>query len=88
MNRPQLRAQLCRILENCRIAFFFAQGCSGQGVALAVLGGKLLAEAAIGNSERFSVFARLPAKAFPGGALLRKPLFGFAMNAMEKVDTL
>ena len=52
----------------------FAHGYSGQGVALANLGGKLLAEAALGDPERFDVFARVPAKPFPGNALLRKPL--------------
>ena len=52
----------------------FAHGYSGQGVALANLGGKVLAEAAMGNAQRFDVLARVPAKRFPGGALLRKPL--------------
>jgi gamma-glutamylputrescine oxidase len=52
----------------------FAHGYSGQGVALANLGGKLLAEAALGHPERFDVLARVPAKRFPGGAALRKPL--------------
>jgi gamma-glutamylputrescine oxidase len=52
----------------------FGHGYSGQGVALANLGGKLLAEAALGNPERFNIFARVPAKPFPGNALLRKPL--------------
>ena len=49
----------------------FAHGYSGQGVALATLGGRLLAEAAQGNNERFNVFARVPARAFPGGQMLR-----------------
>jgi gamma-glutamylputrescine oxidase len=52
----------------------FAHGYSGQGVALANLGGKLLAEAALGHPERFEMLARVPAKRFPGGAALRKPL--------------
>ncbi len=46
---------------------FFAHGYSGQGVALAQLGGRLLAEAVAGTAERFDVFARLEHKAFPGG---------------------
>ena len=65
---------------------FFAHGYSGHGVALAVLGGKLLAEAATGNSERFDIFARLPAKIFPGGALLRRPLLGLALMAIKSAD--
>jgi len=57
----------------------FAHGYSGHGVALATLGGKLLAEAAMGKSERFDVFAKVPAQKFPGGALLRKPLVTAAL---------
>ncbi|MDE1938040.1 MAG: FAD-binding oxidoreductase [Alphaproteobacteria bacterium] len=66
---------------------FFAHGYSGQGVALAVLGGKLLAEAAMGQRERFDVFARIRTKAFPGGALLRKPLLGAALAISRFADT-
>jgi gamma-glutamylputrescine oxidase len=52
----------------------FAHGYSGHGVALATLGGKVMADAMLGQTERFGTFARVPAKTFPGGALLRKPL--------------
>lgn len=67
---------------------FFAHGFSAQGAALALLGGKLLAEAAAGSSERFDVFARLPAKIFPGGALLRQPLFALALTATKRTDAI
>jgi gamma-glutamylputrescine oxidase len=66
----------------------FAHGYSGQGVALANLGGKLLAEAATGHNERFDVFARVPATKFPGGALLRKPLISAALFAYKIADAL
>ena len=59
-----------------------------QGVALATLGGKLLAEAALGRTERFDVFARVPATAFPGGALLRKPLVSAALMWFKLMDSL
>jgi gamma-glutamylputrescine oxidase len=52
---------------------FYAQGYSGQGVALASLAGKLIAEAVAGTAERFDVMARLPQRDFPGGTLLRWP---------------
>ncbi len=52
---------------------FYAQGYSGQGVALTSLAGKLIAEAVAGTAERFDVFARLPHRDFPGGTLLRWP---------------
>ena len=48
---------------------YFAQGYSGHGVALATLGGALVAEAIAGTLERFDVFARLPQPPFPGGAI-------------------
>ena len=52
---------------------FYAQGYSGQGVALSSLAGKLIAEAVAGTAERFDVMARLPQRDFPGGTLLRWP---------------
>jgi gamma-glutamylputrescine oxidase len=64
----------------------FAQGYSGQGVALTSIGGKLMAEAALGNSERFDVMARVPAKKFPGGPWLRKPLIAAALFAFKIAD--
>jgi gamma-glutamylputrescine oxidase len=67
---------------------FFAHGYSGQGVALACLGGKLLAEAAMGRPERFDVFARVPAMRFPGGEFLRKPLVAAALLAFKVMDAL
>jgi gamma-glutamylputrescine oxidase len=64
----------------------FAYGYSGQGVALANIGGKVIAEAALGNSERFDVFARVPATPFPGGPLLRKPLVSAALMWFKLMD--
>ncbi|MBS0274612.1 MAG: FAD-binding oxidoreductase [Proteobacteria bacterium] len=64
----------------------FAHGYSGQGVALTSIGGKLMAEAALGNSGRFDVMARVPAKKFPGGPWLRKPLVAAALFAFKIAD--
>ncbi|BBB28590.1 NAD(P)/FAD-dependent oxidoreductase [Neptunomonas japonica] len=52
---------------------FVAQGYSGHGVALATLGGKLMAEAVSGSAEKFDLFAKVPIPDFPGGTLLRWP---------------
>ena len=52
---------------------FYAQGFSGQGVALTTLTGKLIAEAVSGESERFDLMASLPSPKFPGGTMLRYP---------------
>lgn len=67
---------------------FFAHGYSGQGVALACLGGQVMAEAALGRTERFDIFARVPALRFPGGSFLRKPLIAGALLAFKIMDAL
>ncbi len=53
---------------------YYAQGFSGQGVALTGLAGKLIADAIRGDAEKFDVFARIPHRPFPGGPWLRMPL--------------
>ncbi len=54
---------------------FYAHGYSGHGALLATLGGELMAEAMAGTAERFDLFARLPHRPFPGGKLMRHPLY-------------
>jgi gamma-glutamylputrescine oxidase len=51
-----------------------ASGYSGQGVMLAPLFGKILAEAVRGHQERLDILSRLPVPAFPGGTMMRYPL--------------
>ena len=58
---------------------FFGHGYSGQGVNIATLGGKLLAEAVAAEAggkaspERFNLMAGIEASKFPGGTWLRYP---------------
>ena len=66
----------------------FAHGYSGHGVALATLGGKALAEAVLGNAERFDTLAAVPARKFPGGALLRKPMVTAALLTLKFLDAI
>jgi gamma-glutamylputrescine oxidase len=66
----------------------FAHGYSGHGVALATLGGKALAEAILGNGERFDVLARVPARKFPGGTWLRKPMVTAALLTLKFLDSI
>jgi len=70
-------------LENGRI--LYAQGYSGQGVALATLAGKLISEQIDGQSDRFEAIASLPTPRFPGGTLLRWPgmVLGMAYYALR-----
>ncbi|PKB19396.1 gamma-glutamylputrescine oxidase [Novosphingobium kunmingense] len=54
---------------------FYAHGYSGHGALLTTLAGSLIAEAMQGTAERFDLFAKLPGRPFPGGPLLRHPLY-------------
>ncbi len=65
-----------------------ASGYSGHGVALATLGGQVLAEAIDGVSGRFDVFERLKPPAFPGGDKFRFPLLVLAMTWFSLRDKL
>ncbi|MGV2187368.1 FAD-binding oxidoreductase [Rhizobium rhizogenes] len=65
-----------------------AGGFSGQGVALATLAGKLLADAIAGQAEKFDLMASLPASPFPGGPRWRSPLLALAMTWYALRDSL
>jgi len=67
---------------------YFLQGFSGHGIALAGMGGKLIAEAIAGTAERFDVFARIPHRDFPGGLALRRPALVLAMLYYRLRDLL
>jgi gamma-glutamylputrescine oxidase len=56
-----------------------AAGYSGHGVAMATMGGKLLAEAIAGQAERFDLMASVPTRPFPGGTMLRQPILVAAL---------
>ncbi len=67
---------------------FYLQGFSGHGMSLTALAGKLVAETVAGTAERFDLFARLPHRDFPGGALLRRPSLVLAMLYYRVKDLL
>jgi len=67
---------------------YFMQGFSGQGIVLAGLAGKLVAEAVAGEAERFDIFARIPHHGFPGGVALRRPALVLAMLYYRLKDLL
>lgn len=59
---------------------YYAQGYSGHGVAMATLGGKIMAEAVAGESENMDLFGKLPTRQFPGGSWLRYPALVLGMS--------
>ena len=67
---------------------YFAQGFSGQGVAITGIAGKVIAEAIAGQAERFDLFAKLPHTTFPGGKLFRTPSLALAMLWYRMRDLL
>lgn len=69
-------------------SLYFAQGYSGQGVALATLAGKLIADALAGEAEQFDLFGKIPTRSFPGGDLLRWPGLVLGMSYYALRDRL
>ncbi len=58
---------------------YLAHGFSGQGLAIAPLAGKLLAEAIAGEDAGLRAFEAVKARPLPGGSYLRRPLMVLAM---------
>ncbi len=67
---------------------YYAQGYSGQGVAMATLAGKLIAEAIAGEAENFDFFGKIPTRNFPGGDWLRWPGMVLGMSYYALRDRL
>jgi len=67
---------------------WWAQGYSGHGIAMANMGGKLVADAIMGHAERFDLFAKLPHVRFPGGRWLRWPALVAGMLYYAALDRL
>lgn len=67
---------------------FYAHGWSGHGVLLTTLAGQLITEAMRGTAEKFDLFANLPKSPFPGGKLLRHPLYVAGMLYYALKDRL
>jgi gamma-glutamylputrescine oxidase len=65
-----------------------ASGYSGNGVAMATMAGKLMADAIAGQAEQFDVLANLPQTRFPGGVAMRWPLLVTAMTWYALRDRL
>jgi gamma-glutamylputrescine oxidase len=64
----------------------FGYGYSGQGVALGTYGGKVLADAAMGDESEFAVLASIPPKPYPFGRTLRQPLTAAMVLGLKIAD--
>ena len=67
---------------------YYLQGFSGHGVAMADLGGHLVAQALAGDAKRFDVFAQMQHTPFPNPLGLRAPLLALAMLYYRLLDAL
>ena len=67
---------------------WFAHGYSGHGMALSVLLGQAMAQAALGEASAFAALAQVPQRRFPGGRLLAQPLVQLAMAAARLRDSI
>ena len=65
-----------------------ASACSGHGVALSTLAGKIMAQAVRGQAEGFDLMASLPQPRFPGGVAGRWPMLVLAMTWYGMRDRL
>ncbi len=65
---------------------YYAQGFSGQGMALAGYAGSLLADAVTGDTSRLDCFRRIPHRPFPGGSALHTPSLMAAMAWHRLLD--
>lgn len=58
---------------------FYVHGYSGHGIAMANMGGLVIAEAIAGTAERLDLFERIQHRTYPGGTSLRAPGLACAM---------
>lgn len=67
---------------------YYLQGFSGHGLAMAVMAGRLAAEAIAGQAERFDLLSRIKHRRFPGGPMLRMPALVLGMLYYRLRDLL
>ncbi len=75
-------------IRKIRNGVYVGAGYSGQGVTIAPLGGKLLADALTNAPGRLDDYATLPCPPFPGGKWLRTPTLVAAMTWFALRDRL
>ncbi|MEJ8571112.1 FAD-binding oxidoreductase [Microbaculum marinum] len=75
-------------IRKLRTGVYVGAGFSGQGVTIAPLAGKVLADAITNAPARLDAFADLPCPPFPGGKWLRAPTLAAAMTWFALRDRL
>lgn len=67
---------------------FYVHGFGGHGIIAASMAGRLMAETVTGTAQRFDVFGRIRHTPFPGGDLLKRPLFMLGVAWYQLRDML
>ncbi len=67
---------------------YYAHAYSGHGLAMSIMGGKMIAEKIINKSNNFDIFAQINHFKIPGGNLLRRPLYSSAIIYYRLMDYL
>tara|TARA_Y100000590_G_scaffold424257_1_gene530921 strand:- start:8284 stop:9606 length:1323 start_codon:yes stop_codon:yes gene_type:complete len=65
---------------------YYAHGYSGHGLAMSVMGGKLIAEKILEKNNKFDLFSSINHFKIPGGDLLRRPIYSTAIIYYRILD--
>ena len=65
---------------------YYAHGYSGHGLAMSIMGGKLVADKIIGKNDLFDLFANIFHLKIPGGDILRRPIYSSSIIYYRLLD--
>ena len=67
---------------------YYAHAYSGHGLAMSIMGGKMIAEKITNKSNNFDVFEKINHLKIPGGNMLRRPVYSSAIIYYRLMDYL
>ena len=65
---------------------YYAHGYSGHGLAMSIMGGKLVADKILGKNDLFDLFANIFHLKIPGGDILRRPIYSSSIIYYRFLD--
>ena len=65
---------------------YYVHGYSGHGLAMSIMGGKLIAQKIEGNNDLFDLFSNIYHFKIPGGDLMRRPIYSSAIIYYRILD--
>ena len=67
---------------------YFGHAYSGHGLAMSVMGGKLISEKILNKNHRFDIFQNINHIKIPGGNIFRRPIYSSAVIYYRIMDYL